>query len=47
LVEWEGYSLDENTCETYENVLECLLNMFKDYYGKNLLFARDGRFGKK
>jgi hypothetical protein len=35
LVKWEGYSQDENTWETYENVLECLLDLLKEYYGKN------------
>jgi hypothetical protein len=27
LVKWDGYSHDENTWETYENVLECSLDL--------------------
>ena len=47
LVKWEGYSHDENTWETYENVLECLLNLLKEYYGKNPAIERDGRYKEK
>jgi hypothetical protein len=47
LVKWDGYSQDENTWETYKNVLECLLDLLKDYYSKNPLIERDGRFGKR
>jgi len=47
LVKWEGYSHDENTWETYENVLECSSDLLKDYYGKNPMIQRDGRFGRK
>jgi hypothetical protein len=47
LVKWEGYLHDENTWETYENVLECSLDLLKDYYGKNLTMERDERYGKK
>jgi len=47
LVKWEGYSHDENMWETYENVLECSLDLIKEYYGKNPTIERDGRYGKK
>jgi hypothetical protein len=47
LVKWEGYSHDENTWETYENVLECSLDLHKEYYGKNPMIEKDGHFGKK
>jgi len=47
LVKWKGSSHDENTWESYVNVLECSLDLLKDYYGKNPLIERDGRYGKK
>ena len=47
LVKQEGYQHDENMWETYENVLESLLNLLKDYYGKNPAIEKDGRFGKR
>lgn len=47
LVKWESYLHDEDTWETYENVLECSLDLPKDYYGKNPAIKRDGHFGKK
>jgi hypothetical protein len=47
LVKWEGYSHDENMWETYENVLKCSLELLKDYYGKNPLIKRYGRYGKR
>jgi hypothetical protein len=47
LAKWEGYSQDENTWETYKNVLECLLDLLNDYYGKNPVIEKDQRFGKK
>jgi len=42
LIEWEEYSQDENTWETYKNVLECSLDLLKDYYGKNPMIEKDG-----
>jgi len=33
IVRWQGYSHDENTWETYENVLECSLELLKEYNG--------------
>jgi len=47
LVKWESYSHNENMWETYENVLECSLDLLKVNYGKNPTMERDGRFGKK
>jgi hypothetical protein len=47
LVKWEGYSHDENTWETYENVSECSLDLLKEYYGKNPPMKKDGHYGKK
>jgi hypothetical protein len=31
LVKGEGYSRDENTWKTYENVLECSSDLLKEY----------------
>jgi hypothetical protein len=42
LVEWEGYAHLENMCEMYENVLECSLDLWQDYYGINPKIDRDG-----
>jgi len=47
LVNWEGFSHNDNMWETYENVLECSVELLEDYYGKNPLVERDWRFGKK
>jgi hypothetical protein len=46
LVKWEGYTHDENTWETYENVTECSLELRKEYYGKNPLLEKDARYGR-
>jgi hypothetical protein len=42
LVKWERYSHDENMWETAENVVECSLDLLKEYYIKNPLIERDG-----
>jgi hypothetical protein len=47
LVKREGHSHNENMWEIYENVLECLLDLLKDYYGNNPMIERDRRYGKK
>jgi len=47
LVNWEGYSHDEDTWETYENVSESSMDLPKEYYGKNPAIEKDGRYGKK
>jgi hypothetical protein len=47
LVKWEGYTHEENTWETYDNVAECSLDLLKDYYGKNPTIERDRRYEKK
>ena len=47
LLKWEGYSHDENTWETYENVAESSMDLLKDYYGKNPMIERDGRYKRK
>jgi hypothetical protein len=47
LVKWEGYSYDENTWETYENVEDYSKKLLDDYYSKNPMMDRDGRYGKR
>jgi len=47
LVKWEEYLHDEHIWETYENVLDCSLQLLKEYFGKNPAVERHGRYGKK
>jgi hypothetical protein len=42
LVKWKGYSHYENMWETYQNLLEWLLVLLKDYCGKNPTVETDG-----
>jgi len=46
LVMWEGFSQEENTWESYENVAESAYELLKEYYEKNPMMEKDGRFGK-
>jgi hypothetical protein len=47
LVKWDGYSHEENTWETYDNVAECSFELLKSYYNKNPMVERDGRYERK
>jgi len=44
LVKWKDCSHEENTWETNENVAEHDLGLLKDYYDKNPIQEKDGRF---
>jgi len=47
LVQWEGYSHEEKTCETYKHVLENAKKMLEDYYEKNKNMEKDKRFEER
>jgi hypothetical protein len=47
LVNWGGYSHDEDRWERYQNVLASSLDLLNEYYGKNPSVKRDGCFGIK
>jgi hypothetical protein len=47
LVKWEGYSHEENTWETFENVNENAKELLEEYYPENANMERDKRFGKE
>jgi len=47
LVKWEGFSHDEYTWGTNENVTESSLDMLDNYYGKNPTIETDGRYMKR
>jgi hypothetical protein len=44
LVKWEGFMHDENTWETYDNVVENSKELLDEYYGKYPLMEKDGRY---
>jgi len=46
LVKWKGYEQEENTWETYDNVVEHNKKLLEEYYARNLGIARDERFNK-
>jgi len=46
LVKWKGYAQEENTWETYDNVVEHDKKLLEDYYARNEGIAKDERFGK-
>ena len=47
LVKWEGYSHEENTWESYENVNENSRELLEDYYEKHDNMERDERFVRR
>jgi hypothetical protein len=47
LVKWEGFSQDENTWESYENVEESADELLEEYYEKNPTVEKDGRFVRR
>jgi len=47
LVKWKGYAQEENTWETYENIIEHKKELMAEYYARNSGMARDERFGKQ
>ena len=44
LVKWEGYSHEDNTWETYENVMENAEKLLAEYYEKHANMEKDTRF---
>jgi hypothetical protein len=47
LVKWQGFSQEENRWEIYKNVAEHDMGLLKDYYERNPMVEKDGRFGKQ
>jgi hypothetical protein len=47
LVKWEGYLHEENTWETFENVMENAEELLEEYYEKNENMEKDKRFVKR
>jgi hypothetical protein len=45
-VKWEGFTHEENTWESYENVSETAHELLKEFYDKNPMMEKDGRFEK-
>jgi len=46
LVQWKGFTQEENTWETYENVAEHNMKLLEAFYEQNSEMERDGRFQK-
>lgn len=46
-VQWLGYSQDENTWETHENVMESSKELLEQSYEKNPMMEKDGRYRKE
>jgi len=46
LVKWEGFPHEENTWESYDNVVEFTYEVLEEYYKKNPMMEKDSRFGK-
>lgn len=47
LVKWKDYSHNENTWESYDNVMEHDKDLIKKYYEEIKTVERDGRFTKQ
>jgi len=47
LEKWEGFTHEENTWESYENVKESAEDLLKEFYEKNPTMERNGRYGKE
>jgi hypothetical protein len=47
LVKWEGFTHEENTWESYDNVKESAKDLLKEFYEKNPTMERDSRYGKE
>jgi len=45
LIKWEGFTHEENTSESYENVAESANELLEDFYQTNNTMEKDGRFG--
>jgi len=46
-VKWKDYTHEQNTWESFENVMENAEDLLKDYYEGNPNMERDKRFGKE
>ena len=47
LVKWEGFTHEENTWESYDNVKESAEDLLKEFYEKNPTMEKDSRYGKE
>ena len=47
LVKWKDYTCEENTWETFDNVIENAEDLLKEYYKSNPNMEKDKRFGKE
>jgi len=47
LVKGKDHSHEDNTWESYENVVENTKEILEEYYRKNSTIERDGRFSKR
>jgi hypothetical protein len=47
LIKWEGFTHEENTWETYENVAESAYELLREFYGKFPAMEKDKRFVEK
>ena len=44
LVKWKDFTPEENTWETYGNVADHSMELLEEYYKKNPMVEKDGRF---
>ena len=47
MVKGKDHSHEDNTWESYENVVENTKEILEEYYRKNSTIERDGRFSKR